>query len=391
MMLLAYTIPNIYVFFRVWQLFISRGYRLHYAVVYLLIAAIYPASDWFGNGKLEFIGEIMESISNYLLPFCLYLFLFVLLFDIFLLINLIFKVLPAEKRKSKTFRKYALSSIIILSALVVIGGVINFRTIRTSEYRIEVPARSSGISKLRIAFAADFHIDSETEIGFMERFVKKVKEIDPDIVLFGGDIVEGHHTDRRIADHEKILKQIETRYGVYGVLGNHEYYRGQDRGLFFDMSGIILLRDSVFVINDAFNLAGRLDSHYRNRKSVSALLESAVDTLPVILLDHRPTELIEASKTSADVQLSGHTHHGQMFPINLITSKIYLLSKGYRKIGNTHFFVTSGIRQWRFPVRTVGKSEIMVIDISFVTNDERRTTHDARHTTHDAGSKRSKL
>jgi hypothetical protein len=365
------------------QLFISRGYKLHYTAVYLLIAAIYPASDWF-NGKTEFIGEILESISNYLLPFCLYLFLFVLLFDIFLLLNLVFKILPAEKRKSRSFRKYALSSLIILSALVVIGGVINFRTIRTTAYEIEVPAGSSSLEDLRIAFAADFHIDSETEIGFMKRFVYKVNELDPDIVLFGGDIVEGHHTDRRIADHEKILKQIESRYGVYGVLGNHEYYRGQDRGLFFDMSGIILLRDTVFVIDDAFNLAGRLDSHYRNRKSVAALLEPAVDSLPVILLDHRPTELIEVSKTSADVQLSGHTHDGQMFPINLITRKVYILSKGYRKIGNTKFFVTSGIRQWRFPVRTTGKSEIMVIDIKFVT-------HDARHTTHDAGSKRSKL
>jgi len=95
-------------------------------------------------------------------------------------------------------------------------------------------------------------------------------------------------------------------------------------------------------------------------------MKDAADSLPVILLDHRPTELIETSKTVTDVQLSGHTHDGQMFPINLITRKVYLLSKGYMKIANTHFFVTSGIRQWRFPVRTTGKSEIMVIDIKFV-------------------------
>ncbi|MBI5010549.1 MAG: metallophosphoesterase, partial [Bacteroidia bacterium] len=78
------------------------------------------------------------------------------------------------------------------------------------------------------------------------------------------------------------------------------------------------------------------------------------------------TELLETSKTLTDVQLSGHTHDGQMFPINLITRKVYLLSKGYMKIANTHFFVTSGIRQWRLPVRSTGKSEIMVIDIKFV-------------------------
>ena len=365
MMLLAYTIPNIYVFIRVWQLFISKGYKLHYAAVYLFFAAIYPVSESFNDGRFGFIGAILSTISDYLLPFCLYLFLFVLLFDIFLLINLIIKVLPAKTRKNYDFRKYCLTAILALSALVVTGGVINFRTIRTSIYQIDVPARSSEIRNLRIAFAADFHIDPETEIGFVRRFTRKVQSMAPDLMLYGGDIAEGHHTDMGMAEHEKLLSQITTKYGVYGVLGNHEYYRGQDKGSFFDRAGIEILQDTVIVIGNSFSLAGRLDSHFRSRKQVGELLESAVDSLPVILLDHRPTELLEASRTRADVQLSGHTHHGQMFPINLITRKVYLLSKGYRKIGNTHFFVTSGICQWRFPVRTTGKSEIMVIDINF--------------------------
>jgi predicted MPP superfamily phosphohydrolase len=72
------------------------------------------------------------------------------------------------------------------------------------------------------------------------------------------------------------------------------------------------------------------------------------------------------SKTRADVQLSGHTHNGQLFPINLITGKVYELSWGYMKKGNTNFFVTSGIRLWGPPVRTTGKSEIVVINITFV-------------------------
>ena len=365
MMILAYAIPNIYVFIRIWQLFISKGYKLQYALIYILIASIYPVSDMIGNGSLASVGDILGSISNYLLPFYLCLFLAVLLFDVFLLLNLIVRVLPPEKRKSLSFRKYFLAAMISISALVVTGGVINFNTIRTSMYHIEVPARLSGINELRIAFAADFHIDSNTNLRFIKRFIKKIEETDPDIMLFGGDIVEGHHNDTRMTEHEELIDQIDTKFGVYGVLGNHEYYRGQDRGSFFDKAGIKILRDTVIVIENLFTLAGRLDSHYRYRKSAADLLQTAVDSLPVILLDHRPTELVEASRTSADVQFSGHTHDGQMFPINLITRKIYLLSNGYRKIGNTHFFVTSGIRQWRFPVRTTGKSEIMVIDITF--------------------------
>lgn len=365
MIMLAYTIPNIYVFFRILYLFIGRGYRLKYTLIYFAIVAIYPLSDLFNNGHLSFICEIFTTISNYLLPFYLYLFLSILMFDIFLLINLVIRLLPAEIRKSSKFRKYSLSSIIIVSALVVLGGVINFSTIRTTEYSIEVPARSSGLKHLRIAFAADFHIDTETPVGFVKRFVDKVETVSPDIMLFGGDIVEGHDGERMDAQ-EQLLKNIKPKYGVFGVLGNHEYYRGQDRGSFFDKAGIRILRDTIITIDNVFFLAGRLDSHFRDRKSVEELLNSAADSLPLILLDHRPTELMETSKTRTDVQLSGHTHDGQMFPINLITRKVYLLSKGYMKIANTHFFVTSGIRQWRFPVRTSGKSEIVVIDINFV-------------------------
>jgi uncharacterized protein len=364
MIMLAYIVPNVYVFFRILYLFISRGYRLKFTFIYLAIVAIYPVSNLFNNANLAFIGAILRTISDYLLPFYLYLFLTILIYDIFLIINLVIRVLPAEKRRSIKFRNYCLSTMIIVSALVVLGGVINFRTIRTTEYSIEVPARCSGLKQLRIAFVADFHIDTDTPVNFVKRFVDKVESISPDIMLFGGDIVEGHDGER-MDEQERLLDKINPKYGIYGVLGNHEYYRGQDKGSFFDKAGIEILRDTVIVIDRAFNLAGRLDSHFRYRKSVSELVNSTVDSLPVIMLDHRPTELEEASRTKTDVQLSGHTHDGQMFPINLITRKVYALSKGYRKIGNTHFFVTSGIRQWRFPVRTTGKSEIIVIDIYF--------------------------
>jgi len=365
MITLAYTIPNVYVFFRIMQLFISRGHRFRYAAIYFFVASVFPVSGVMDEANAQIAGKILTTVSNYLLPFFLYLFLSVLLFDIFLLLNLVIKVLPPDTRKSAGFRRYTLTAMIIISAMVVVGGAINFRTIRISEYKLDIPAKSSEMHHLKIAFAADFHIDSETDAGFVRRFCRKISEISPDIMLYGGDIVEGHDGEK-LEDHEKLLNQINARYGVYGVLGNHEYYRGQDKGSFFDKAGIKILRDSVIVIDNAFNLAGRLDSHFTARKSINELLASAVDSLPVILLDHRPTELLEVGRTRTDIQLSGHTHDGQMFPINLITRKVYLLSKGYRKIGNTHFFVTSGIRQWRFPVRTTGKSEIMVLNIDFI-------------------------
>jgi predicted MPP superfamily phosphohydrolase len=362
---LAYVIPNIYVFLRIWKVFINKGYRFYYTLIYVFFVSIYPVSNLFNESNTGFIREILTITANYLLPFYLYLFLSVLLFDIFLLMNFIFKVVPAEKLQTLRFKKCGLSLILLIAFLILIAGIINFNTIKASNYTIEVPAKRSGIESLKIAFVADFHLEEGTSIKFVERFAKNIEIYKPDIMIFGGDIVEGDRDDEDMSRFEEILRNIKTRYGVYAVLGNHEYYAGQDKGSFFDRSGIKVLCDTFMVFDSSFILAGRYDSHLRGRKIVEELLAPVPGNLPLILVDHRPTEIEQVSLTGADIQVSGHTHNGQMFPINLITKKVYLLSWGYRKILNTHFFVTSGIRLWGPPVRTTGKSEIMMINVIF--------------------------
>jgi predicted MPP superfamily phosphohydrolase len=363
---LAYVIPNIYVFLRINQLFINKGYRLYYTLIYIFLVLIYPAGNFISDRVDGFIASVVDPVANYILPFWLYLFLFILLLDILLLINRMVKFIPADKLKSTRFKFAGLSLILVLASCVVIAGIINFNTIRTSEYKIDIPARSSGIEHLKIAFVADFHLQKGTNVHFVERFAQKIEIIKPDLMIFGGDNVEGDRADENLVPYEKILASIKARYGVYAVPGNHEHYAGQDKGNFFDRSGMTVLSDSIVFPGNLFNLAGRNDSHITTRKTIGELLKSVKDSLPVILVDHRPTEIEEVSKTHVDVQLSGHTHNGQLFPINLITKKIYILTWGYKKILNTHFFVTSGIRLWGPPVRTTARSEIMVIDITFL-------------------------
>ena len=343
---LAYIIPNIYVFQRIWQLFINKGYKLYFTLIYLLLASIYPLSNLFSEADTGLLAGFFTIAGNYLLPFYLYLFLFVLVFDIFRLINWLFKIISSDKIRSIRFKKNCLSIIVFFSVSVVVAGIINFNTIRTSEYRIEIPRKSSRIKHLKIAFAADFHLGEGTSIHFVEKFVKRITLIRPDLLIFGGDIVEGDREDENMTGSEKLLSEINTRYGVFTVLGNHEYYAGQDKGSFFDKAGMKVLCDTIVVIDNSLNLGGRFDSHFRRRKTIVDLMKSVTDSLPVILVDHRPTEIDQVSRTLADIQLSGHTHNGQLFPINLITQRVYPLSWGYKKTGNTHFFVTSGIRLW---------------------------------------------
>jgi predicted MPP superfamily phosphohydrolase len=361
---LTYIVPNIYLFIRIWQLFISKDQRIYYILIYLLLFLIYPVSNLLNEDGTALGARVLTSIADYLLPFFLYLFLFMLLLDLLLLINLPFRIIPREGIKSRSFRSYGLLAIVCCSLAVVIAGIINFNTIRTTEYQITIPGKLSGISHLRIAFVSDFHLQENTDIQFVEKFASKIDKIKPDLMLFGGDIVDDDRTSEKMAYFESIFSSIKAKYGLYGVLGNHEHYTGHDKGSFFSNSGIEILRDSVIIFGNSFVLAGRNDSHTRTRKSVAEIMGTIPDSLPVILLDHRPSEIDQISRFPADVVLSGHTHNGQLFPINLITRRVYEHSYGYMKKGETHFFVSSGIRLWGPPVRTTGKSEIIVIDIS---------------------------
>jgi hypothetical protein len=330
-----------------------------------LLAVIYPLSRYLPDNEMNFASQILSTVAGYLLPFYLYLFLAVLVFDLFLLLNLFFRFVSVELRKTYSFRVYMLSALIFLSVAVVIGGVINLNTIRVSQYQITLPKKNSNINNLRVAFVSDIHIEQNLNLGFMEQFVRKVNALQPDILLYGGDIVEGDNEHETSEEMESILKKVQTKYGTFGVIGNHEFYGGQEEGVFFRKAQIELLNDTIINIDNAFYLVGRVDQHFRNRKSLEDILQFSSADLPIILMNHRPTQLQEVSQTAVNVQFSGHTHNGQLFPINYIIQRMYELSWGYKKIRDTHFFVSSGLRLWGPPVKTTGKSEIMVVDFTF--------------------------
>lgn len=362
---LTYIVPNIYLFFRIKSLFITKGYGLWYFIVYLFVAALYPISGIFSDEETGFVIQALSFVSGYTLPFFLYLFFSVILFDLFLLINLLIKVVPLATRKSFSFRLYTLSAMIAFSILVVIAGAINLNTIRVSEYKVTVPKKNSAIDHLRIVFVADLHTQQNTRQGFVDQFVRKAIALQPDLMLYGGDMVEGDGENETTEAIESSIRKIRAKYGSFGVNGNHEFYGGQQQGSFFRKAGITILCDTIIKIDSSFYLAGRYDEHFGQRKTVSQIIGGEPLDLPVILMDHRPSEMLKTSLANADVQFSGHTHNGQLFPGNFITRSIFELSWGYRKIRNTHFFVTSGLRLWGPPVRTTGKSEIMMVDVTF--------------------------
>jgi hypothetical protein len=138
---------------------------------------------------------------------------------------------------------------------------------------------------------------------------------------------------------------------------------GENPGEFFKRSKITILQDSVVTVGESIYLAGRNDGRSRNRKSIQELLKDIPNDLPLILLDHRPIDLDAASNSNVDIQFSGHTHDGQLFPVNLLYPMQYQLTWGYLQKRRTHFIVTSGVQVWGPPVRTAGDSEIVAVDL----------------------------
>lgn len=358
-------VPNVYLFLRIRKLFIEKKYWWYYAATYLCLVLVYPINSFFVETSTELLYNPISLTARYILPFYMYVVLLVLLFDIFLLINRIFKLVAVDYFKSRRFKFAGLGILLLVPIVIVIGGIINLNTIQISSYQIEVPRKNARIDHLKIAFASDFHLKQRTDLHYVERFAGKINLIQPDLLIFGGDLFEGRGDGEKMDRIAKLFSEFHPKYGVFAVLGNHEAFRIQQQKNFFEKAGMQLLRDSVAVIGHAFNLAGRYDQRYWERIATAELLKSANDSLPVILIDHRPTDMEENSKTGADIQFSGHTHNGQLFPFNFITRAIYPLSWGYEKINHTHFFVSSGIMLWGPPVRTTGKSEIVVVEVEF--------------------------
>jgi predicted MPP superfamily phosphohydrolase len=366
MFLAIYFLPAIYVLFRLRKFFPDKKNRKYFSCLYIILIFTFPCIEVLSHSSsTPWIANFIK-IGYYLLPYLLYLFLTVLLVDIVLMINRWVKIIPFKIIISNTFKKTAFVIILTTPLLIVAAGVIWQGNIQINSYQIAIPKKSSDLSHLKIAFAADLHLKGISDRVIVEKFVKKINSLNPDIVLLGGDIIEGDRQDAEMTALEQSLRKINSKYGVYAAFGNHELHGGVGNLNFFNNSAIKVLQDSFIQIDKSFYLIGRNDVRSTKRKTMEELFNGMQNNLPIIMLDHHPSDFGNVSNTKVDIQLSGHTHNGQLFPLNYITSSLYDLSWGHKKINATHFFVTSGLQAWGPAVKTTGTSEIMVIDIDFI-------------------------
>jgi predicted MPP superfamily phosphohydrolase len=368
--LTVYSLVNIYVFYRGYKAIPAlQNYRLLYIITCFLLAVLFIVAKILESKHSSVITDILNILGGFWLAFMLYGFLFFLLSDIILIILRIPGIIKADN--ILIFRKWSFIVIASASSLLIIGGFINAIIPVTREYNITINKSAGSVKTLRIAAVSDIHLGSIIRKRSLIKMSGMIKDLKPDLVLLLGDIVDGEMGPVLRGDLLQYFTYPNCTDGLYAITGNHEFIGGAGRTIpYIESKGIRVLKDEVVTLDGGIQLIGRIDRdsfrfYRKERKTLGELMQQVDTTKPVILLDHQPFHLDETAKYGIDLELSGHTHNGQMWPLNYVTKMIYELSYGYLKKGNTNFIVSSGFGLWGPRVRLGSRSEILLINIKF--------------------------
>jgi len=364
--LIIYLSTNLYLFFKGFKALGGTGYRSLYTVIFLVLATTFIAGRIIENSHSGLIADILNITGGFWLAFMLYATLLWLVFDIVLLFNKLTLIIrPEYVQQMKLFAFIGITSFV---ALLITAGFFNAIRPVSKHYDITVDKQINNDS-FRIVAVSDIHLGSIIRKRSMKHLSSMIEAEHPDVVFLLGDVVDGSIGPVLRGDLLSYLRLHDIPMGVYAITGNHEFIGNINKTLpYIESKGIKVLKDEIITLPNGVQVAGRYDrSSYsglgRARMSMELLLSQADTARPLILLDHQPDEVEYLPGHGVDLQLSGHTHNGQMWPLTLITNAMYHPGYGYRKISSASVIVSSGFGIWGPRVRIGTKPEIVVIDL----------------------------
>ena len=315
----------------------------------LLFAAVGPAVDRMPMALATWVYNIGCSSLIVLL----YLFMLFLLTDLLTLTH----ILP------RTFIHHSWTGTLTLLAVmlaVFTYGYLNYI------HKVRVPLTYHSDGRLphsyRLVMVSDLHLGYHNRRAELARWIDLINAEHPAALLIAGDIVD--RSVRPLNEEDMAAEWQRLECPVYACLGNHEYYSGEPESeQFYRRAGITLLRDSSVVIDSCITVIGRDDRTNMRRNSVKQLMSGVNRGTFTILLDHQPYHLEEAEQQGVDLQFSGHTHYGQVWPASWITDALYECAFGPHRRGNTHYYVSSGLGIWGGKFRIGTRSEYTVVTI----------------------------
>jgi predicted MPP superfamily phosphohydrolase len=376
---LFYTLVNIYVFWRGWQTLPAVGevrfgyvfvfFFLYVGFVFAMLARhtmLLPAQKVFYG-----MGTVWMGVVFYLVPW-------------FLITDGIGwfcrraprsarwdrrrhrRLFRPERRKvSPRMRKWqvGVGYVLVLSVLAV--GYGRFRHPVVVERCIELVGEGEEFRSIKMVVVSDLHLGVAIDRRMLRGFVRQINGLEPEVVLVAGDVVDNNLLPLNKEQMEEEFNGLAAPLGVFMCLGNHEYLSGiAESRDFLGRTQMDLLVDRAVCVDSCFWIVGRDDLHGNpGRAALAGLVGQTDGVRPVVVLDHEPWDLGEAVACGVDVQFSGHTHHGQIWPLNWVVERLFPLGYGYRRVGDTHFYVSSGLGLWGPPFRIGTRSEIVLVEL----------------------------
>lgn len=370
--LAVYGLGSYYVFLRGYQALPAGGLRTAFTWTFWALTATYIAARFLERVWLSTLSDAFLWVGSFWLAALLYFFLLVLFFDLLRLLNHLLPFFPAWITGSWPQVKQAvLGGSLTLVMVLLIWGFYNARHPRIRALDLSIPKEAGSRTSLQAVVLSDIHLGSLIGKKQLDAMVEMANGLSPDIILLPGDILDEDLEPVIRQNLGESLRQLSAPLGVWAVMGNHEHIGGAEAAhAYLEEHGIAVLRDSVAIIDEAFVLVGREDRDAARfgaqaRKPLKKLMQGVDTRLPVILMDHQPFHLEKAASLGVDLQVSGHTHHGQLWPLSLITRAMYQVSRGHDAIGHMQVVVSSGVGTWGPPVRVGSRSEILFLQISF--------------------------
>ena len=312
---------------------------------------------------------ILGIFGNLCMCVLLYLLLFTLLADLILLIP---KLIKLSFTTHRFFKGFVAVGVVVATLATCVYGFVNARQIDHISYTVKLESKKD-ISDLNIVMISDLHLGAIGSESKLKNIVSEINSLNPDVVCIAGDFFDSDFEAIRNPDAaQKTLQKIDSTFGVYACLGNHDAGKSHTQMTdFLNKCDIKLLNEDYVVIDDRLVLVGRLDSSPigtydgTSRKELSDFFVLNDTTLPVVVIDHNPANIDEYG-SETDIILCGHTHQGQLFPANIITNLIYTVDYGYyQKDSNSpHVIVSSGIGYWGVPMRVGTDCEIVSLTVT---------------------------
>ncbi|WP_042347318.1 metallophosphoesterase [Bacillus massiliigorillae] len=330
----------------------SKVFRIIYFSLVLLLA------NAFIIGTITSL-DVVRAIGSYWFAL-----LYILVFSV-PLIHIVVAFLRLLKLSHQNVERWAGIVSIIIVVLVFSYGTFNAYSPVVRTYDVALSDNGEAKKQLNIVMVSDTHFGVLSNKNHAKRMVKEINALNPDLVLFPGDIVDDKIDSYSKQGIEKVIAKIKAKYGVYVSLGNHD--KGDTAKLIkvLEDSKMKVLYDDTAVVANSITLIGRKDKTDRERLPLAALMKNVDHTKPIILLDHQPYDLDIAKAEGVDLFVAGHTHRGQVAPFQYVTQRIYENDWGYLKKGSLHSIVSSGYGFWGPPIRTNSRSEIVQIMLNY--------------------------